>query len=693
MRLVSILLFLFCCPLIYAQHAINGQVVDAETGEGLIGAHVYFPQDWRNGVITDMNGAFSLKSDSTYSDLIVSYVGYQEYFGPLGVEGLIKMQQIVVKGEEVVITAAPLVAEEFRFDKINKIEIYTNPAAKADPILAVNSLPSATTTDESANISLRGSSSIETGTFLNNVPVYDAVRYSQLNGIGTFSIFNTSIIQDVSVFPGNPPLEFGSTTSGVISLRTDESIVEENTNAAIISLASIGASREQRINGNQSLKLFSNWQPSAAMKALNSEALRDIEDFESGDLGIYWYGSTEKYAWKVLNYSVLEGYQFHFNHPSFSGIFSQKKVRSFLISSLDVNLKKGRLSFNNGLSGSFGEYEYSNVAFETTNRDFFFGTNYLLNQNSWSLKTGVSVDYRKNATEGNFHSVGYALGENHPTVDFTSSDHIVPIEGFLYGKYFLSDQLTLGTGIRKNLPVENQPNYLSRQLNLSYSGDRLNVILGTGKYHKIGFYENSDQTFFSKSQQTSMDVRYEWSEAQISVSYFDKKSTFDGLKYEVNGWEFFGEKSIGKQWRGSTSVTLLNASSMNETPYLYDINYFIRANLAYRTRSFWTVELLSSNRQGILQEEVRDASFDPKFQVFEPIAWNTGRLPDYFNLGLSISKMYFLPKEQTLLVFASFNNILDYDNVRTYSYNFDYSSRSASLFSQRTGYVGVVINF
>ena len=263
----------------------------------------------------------------------------------------------------------------------------------------------------------------------------------------------------------------------------------------------------------------------------------------------------------------------------------------------------------------------------------------------------------------------------------------------MYGKYFFSDALTLGTGLRKNLVIDGQPNYLSRQLNVSYRKGKLTVIGGTGKYHKLGFYENSDQTFFSESQQSSIDIRYQWSQAEISVSFFDKEANFDGLSYDVRGWEFFGEKSFSKKLRGSTSVTLLNADSEEEASYLYDINFFFRANLSYRTRDFWTIELLSSNRQGILNDQITEASFDPQYEVFQPTAINASRLPNYFNLGLSISKMYLLEKERTLIAFANFNNILNYENVRTYTYSFDYTTRDASLFSQRTGYAGIVINF
>jgi hypothetical protein len=71
------------------------------------------------------------------------------------------------------------------------------------------------------------------------VPVNDAIRYSQLNGIGTFSIFNTAMINNVRVYPGNPPLEYGNSTSGIIALQTDEIIPTHNAATLSLTLASL----------------------------------------------------------------------------------------------------------------------------------------------------------------------------------------------------------------------------------------------------------------------------------------------------------------------------------------------------------------------------------------------------------------------------------------------------------------------
>ena len=174
-------------PLIWAQQRISGKVLDQQTGEPLVGAHVYLLKNWKIGTATDTTGGFALRVPATVEEdsLIISYLGYQEFSIKLQTareRELYHLQTTSALWQEVVVTAKPLIAEEFKYVKIQKMQIYTNPAAKADPILAVNSLPAATTIDESANISLRGSSPQETGVILNGIPLYQAVRYTQLNG-------------------------------------------------------------------------------------------------------------------------------------------------------------------------------------------------------------------------------------------------------------------------------------------------------------------------------------------------------------------------------------------------------------------------------------------------------------------------------------------------------------------------------
>lgn len=695
MKRVTILL-IFLVPLLsVGQKNISGRVVEKKTGEGLIGAHIYLMKDWRNGAIAGLDGAFTLQVDPSVADsLIVSFVGFREVLVALSENVMIEMEPLDILGEVVVITAPRPIAEEFKYMKISKLDIYTNPSAKADPILAVNSLPSATTTDESANISLRGSSPIETSIFLNNIPVYDAVRYSQLNGIGTFSIFNTAIIRDVVVFPGNPPLEFGNTSSGIISLSTDDRILEDNSNSVVASLASIGVTREQKISKNQSLKVFSNWQPSAAIKALNETSLEAIKSFKSGDLGLYWYGSNSTFNWKILNYTVLEGYEFNFEHPSFVGVFDQKKQRSFLVSSFDKAVGKGTLSFNNGLSTSNGDYKFSSAKFNVEQQDFFGGLNYFKSSEKISVKAGISYDLRKSAVDGDFHEFSYALGPDHPTEALQESGKSQTAEGFVYLKYAASDKITIGSGARKNMPIADQKDYFSKQVNVAYANEAWLITAGIGKYFKNGLRESTSESFTSESDQISLDIRYEKGQIEAAFSLFGKENRIDDGGYNAKGAELFLDYRFSPKVKASTSLTWLDAQADEDVNYQYDLSYFVRGNLTYSPERFWTIEGILVAREGLLFSPIEGSNFDTTVNAYEPFySVQDQRLSGYSNIGFSVSKMFPISEKVNVIAFASVNNVLDTENLRAYTYNFDYTVQDESLYSRRTSYFGAVISF
>jgi TonB-linked SusC/RagA family outer membrane protein len=84
MKQIILLFFsLFTVTSLYAQEdiTINGTVIDAVTGEGLIGASVVL-KGTAIGVSTDVNGAFTLNAPSN-GTLVVSYIGYQQQEVPI----------------------------------------------------------------------------------------------------------------------------------------------------------------------------------------------------------------------------------------------------------------------------------------------------------------------------------------------------------------------------------------------------------------------------------------------------------------------------------------------------------------------------------------------------------------------------------------------------------------------------------
>jgi CarboxypepD_reg-like domain/Family of unknown function (DUF5686) len=77
-QLIACLFLVVLCtvPRAFAQTSVKGTVTDAETREPLPFVNVYF-KGTTTGVVTDLDGKYSIKSEQTYSALQFSYLGYK----------------------------------------------------------------------------------------------------------------------------------------------------------------------------------------------------------------------------------------------------------------------------------------------------------------------------------------------------------------------------------------------------------------------------------------------------------------------------------------------------------------------------------------------------------------------------------------------------------------------------------------
>jgi len=243
MKNLLIFSMLFLAFQFNAQAVIEGNVYDDKSGLPIIGATILYLDNVSIGTSSDADGKFSISLEDTYQsvEMLISCIGYEEKLVMLNPEvfNKISLAETSYQLSELTIKATKSVAEEFVYESFNKLDVYQNPSSRADPVRAVASLPSSSNIDETANLSLRGSSPFETGYMLNEVPVHDVFRLDQSNGVGQFSIFNTSIVSKVNVYPSNPPLEFGNSSSGLVSIYTDD-FRGYNSNSVNLTLAGFG---------------------------------------------------------------------------------------------------------------------------------------------------------------------------------------------------------------------------------------------------------------------------------------------------------------------------------------------------------------------------------------------------------------------------------------------------------------------
>jgi len=516
------------------QKVITGKVVTVNQ-EALIGVNVFLKSDWQIGGSTDVNGVFEFEvAKPTHNDsMVVSYIGYKELLVSINEQmpSKFELEPISTEIEAVVIKAERMIAEEFSIKKIKKLEIYLNSSAKADPLLAVNSMPAATTIDESANISFRGNSPSLTGIYLNNVPIYDAVRFSQLNGIGTFSLFNTSIIKDVQVYPGNPPIEYGNIASGLIALSTTDDQSKATTQSVSISPASFGGNISMPINKKSSLIAFGNYQPSGIIKAINKKSLENIIDFLSLDAGVHYVRKVNNGHLKVFNYSVFENYTYAFRQPTYQGDFRQTKKRNFTIGSLRKLIDdNNEITINGAYSKSKSEYAFSKSYYLLYDTDIFGSINHMIATNKSTLKYGVNYDRRKISGQYTYAQYAFAIGELHPTSTVDQDISLNIIESYMYVKQELSDQFIIGIGLRKNIPVDTISSYWSGQINTRIKiGTSQKLNLGIGQYNKYHFDQGTGSITHFTNRQITADYTLQQKSITYQISLYHQQEINDNI--------------------------------------------------------------------------------------------------------------------------------------------------------------------
>lgn len=697
-------LFLLAHNILFSQ-SLEGVVIDADDEKPLTGANLYVKSDWRKGTSTDKEGTFSLNGIQQGDTLVISFIGYKEQFHVVTVIKplVIALVPNTFNMNTVVVAAEKPVAEEFTYKKLSRLEIYLNPSAKADPLLAVNSMPAATTLDESANISFRGSSPAETGIFFNNVPIYDAVRFSQLNGIGTFSIFNTALVSEILVFPGNPPLEYGNTTSGLIAMQTTEELPESRTNTATISLASYGLFTQRPAGKKSAVTLFSNFQPSSVLKAMNNEALEDIQRFQLLDLGINYLSHLNDHTvLKLFNYSMTEGFDFRYQAPTFNGTFQQRKRRNFTVSNLRRQKNRSEWSFNSNLSFSQANFGVADMDIHINNFDAFLSANYHYKHPDFNVKTGVTIDYRQQKFDGTFYRYDFAQGFGFPVSNEQSTVQLNRPEVYVYTKYFLNEKTVIGGGLRKNLPTDLQDHYLSLQLNTNTAITKhAQLVLAWGRYHQYNLPQNDQETpFLIASDQVSADLQWKKDDKTVSGAIYGKRTIQTGQTTRLMGVEVFFEGSLFPGLKGQLSYALVNGNTMNETgekyDARYDLDYFVRGNIQYNFAPGWTASANFTFRDGRHYQPLTGTVFNERLGVFEPEfspLSQQERMGEYSIVDTSISRLLALKEKLSIILFGSISNIFDTKNIRSFTYNFDYSDRISQYFSRRTLYVGAVINF
>ena len=694
--------FLVLGPALRGQSELEGTVMDAGTGEPLAGAAVYCSNRPGRGVSSAPDGNFVLEAEQT-DTLLVAYLGYEVGRFPLA--GLFGKRLTVLLVREastidlIEVRAEPLISREFNTRSISKLEIYTNPSAKADPLLAVQSLPSETSSEETANISLRGSSPSETTILFNNVPIRDAVKLDQANGLGQFSVFNTALVSSVEVFTANPPLEFGAATSGVVALYSNKRVAS-NSYSLTLSAAGLGIFTGRKLSTSSSLTAYANWSSHHLLRGLNRRSLESIQSFGTADGGVYLVADSENAGqFRFFNYTLYENYRYALEEPTFRGIFDQFKLKNQSILNWSLPLRKGRLEVNQGLNVSKSDYEAGNLENHLANLDYFVDGSYRLVDAGWSLKMGMAYTFNRLDLEAIYPRYSHAFGPQYPAEPYEEVSRLRVPEAFLYTKRYLGEHFVLGVGGRYHPRTNGMAPYLSWQGNLNYRPEEQHSwLLAGGTYHKwVPPGPDFNRSTLVRSRHLALDYRFTSEKWSLQAAVYGKKSSWDQVENRIRGVEGLASYS-SLPFSASLSIASVNSvyrTAEGDYPTPYDFGHYLRLLVKFNIPGWFEINTVLKHREGRYFQPLVSAGFDARTQTYLPefVAVAEGeRLPDYRTWDLSLSRTVSLGASG-LVIFASLNNVLDFKNIRRFSYSFDYSEKREEYYNRRVFFMGGVWSF
>lgn len=711
------------CVVCLLSFSLQGQTMKGKVtnsrGEPVTGVSIWI-QGSTAGTQTDEEGYFTLSaeaSDLRKDTVVFTCLGFETVKRPLSsmqpdTELQLRLRESDKRLEEVTVQSRRPVSEEFSVQKISQLEIYRNPAANADPLKAVTLLPASTNTDESANPSLRGSSADRSRVIVNGVPVNSPVRFSQLNNIGDFSLFNTAMLSREYIYASNPPLAFGNSTAGVIEIETYSGDMKKSSTQATLSLGSVGGMRNQRLNSDSNyVQLYGNYGFGDALIGLNKKTIDDrLNSYSTLDGGVNLHVKTGKYSsLNLYSYITKEKSNYRMQMYGWEENAIKEKTRNFNILSFRYLKERNSLSISHGNDFSREHLQYGNLLYQPQSGRFYTTAGYKRVEDRVTIQAGMSHEYaRYNLNGSKLPVFYYALAPYSPTVsiDSTCSQH--RLESYLYGKWYVTEKFILSGGLRASLPLSGQASSLSLQIAGRYDWDKQQTtLIAAGKYDgfadpnyynlrylpQSAIHYSVDHTFTSGTTKVQGAVYYKEEKGDYTTSYIDQSN-----RRSIFGAELFVSQGIGNYFRVTGSYTYLHAKQKMKKqtfPAANSLPYIGKLSTSYENMRIGTFALSYMTRAGLRYTPVTGGLYNPKASAFQPLygeAMHTARMKPYHRVDFTANKLFFIG-DNTLIGYCAVNNLLNIRNRKERIYQADYRQFTYDYYDKRVIYFGLMLYF
>jgi len=209
------LLFLVYLPLSYASD-LTIEVKERGTGSLLEDATVVL-SDGETYQQTNKAGRVTFPDLNSPQKIKILAPGFESYSQTIPLEKTlytVYLKPLIVESEGLEVTASRII-ENISKVSLSEEELSNVPGSQGDPIKALTALPGIISTGEgSSSVYMRGSDQDDNITWVNRAPVGYLYHFGDF-----YSTINASLIEDINLFLGGFPVEYGNALGGVIDVK------------------------------------------------------------------------------------------------------------------------------------------------------------------------------------------------------------------------------------------------------------------------------------------------------------------------------------------------------------------------------------------------------------------------------------------------------------------------------------------
>ncbi len=685
--------------------AVCGVVVDT-TGRPLELVEVAIAGE--NGVhetVTDADGRFVITSKDVDPERAVFHlrlIGAEVVTVPYAQAARTGFRLVYAKEsrnlDEIVVTSRRI-STAFAPRRIPQLEILSNPMARADPLLAVSTLPAAANTTNSADLQLRGSDIGLARVYFNDIPLYELVRGSTIDTVTRgSSVLNPTIVHDAEVYPSNPPAFLAN--NGGAALRILPGSLDPDTTSLFAALTGVGATLSRILGDGRSVDAYASYTDLAPLLAVNPSQKRITEEFRSQSLGANWYLETaDGPRLDLLTMLDHERGEFPLAILNLDGPSTTERYRLYLAGSLELPREHFRLKIDSAFSRIETKFSFLGESQKTPHTYLYE------NLDVSGPLVGDLLHYRAGLTFERFvlktSGTTPLVPPDAPGTPTTRDDYVA---GFAYLTASLGRDLSVAAGTRQFLTgLDLKPSY-NGTLRYRFFGGSHSVIVGGGTYSAAipDGPGTASRLAAARTRQISLDYVFEGRAIRISAGVFAKRDAVDLVPTRVRGFDVLGELSptgwLTLKLAFSRFRTRTRVGADSQPRGRNDLPYLVRATAAILLGKETTLNIGYVARSGAVFTPVVDAraieGSDRRFLPIFAFPPNGARLRPYRSLDLNlVTTPHFLPVKHVPIIFLSVTNLLDRKNPARIVHSADFRESRPIFFNGRLFTFGLAYNF